>query len=136
MSSFTGRIAVEITPKKVRGRVVFTLLECITYGVGSEDSPDRIRLEVGDSTDGLSVPLFARWIVPCVAYKTFPCGVLHDKLWRWRYAVKALGGKPDRSRKEVDDIFLESLRVRGVDRFTSRILWCAVRLQALWTRDK
>lgn len=112
MSSFTDPLQLEYLPKKNMWRTT----RQFTYYVGEEGSDDKITVPKGFTTDLASVPWPAEMIIP-KSGKYNQSAVLHD----YGYF------KQERSRKEVDAIFLEAMGVLGVPWAKRRIMWLAVR---------
>lgn len=86
------------------------------YHVGEEGSGDVITVPRGFKTDFASVPRIFWTIIPPDGNYT-QCAVLHD----YGYFTQK------RSRKEVDKIFLESMKVLGVPTWKRHTMYRAVR---------
>lgn len=103
MSSFTEPLTVTKIDSKT-----WRIARAFRYYVGEEDSDDFIDIPEGFETDFASVPR-PFWIIFPPDGKYTQSAVLHDYL----YGIKGENGK--RSRKECDDIFLEAMKILGVD---------------------
>lgn len=124
MSSFTTRLIVTPLADGKRWRLAVPF----EYHVGAEESGDVITVPRGFTTDFASVPrpfwsLFPPWGTYGKA------AVLHDYL----YVIQGVRGSTEqlfhrtRSRAECDGIFLEAMKVLGVNIVTRTALWSAVR---------
>ena len=96
------------------------------YYVGSEGSEDFIDVLKGYISDFFSVPVWLRWLLPRSQETGNQCAVLHDKLYDTH----------ERTRKESDRIFLESMKVKGIAKWKRGAIYYAVRLfgNAAWKR--
>lgn len=113
MSSFTKPLILEYIPKEN----IWRTTREFTYFIGEEGSDNFITVPEGFRTDLASVPWPAVMFIP-VNGKYNQAAVLHD----YGYYSQT------RSRKEVDDIFLESMAILGVPFWKRQIMYRAVRL--------
>lgn len=112
MSSFTTRLVVSPLADGKRWRLAVPF----EYHVGAEESGDVITVPRGFTTDFASVPrAFWSLFPPWGTYGK--ASVLHDYL----YVMQ------QRPRAECDGIFLEAMKVLGVNIATRTTLWSAVR---------
>lgn len=73
------------------------------------DKEDRVIIERGYLTDGASVPKLLQWLIQPWG-KHGQCAVVHDKLCEtWATTKRKL------NRKEVDEIFFQSLKIAKVN---------------------
>lgn len=121
MSSFTDRLEVVQI-----GADTFATTREFTYYVGEEWSKDKIVVPKGFITDFASVPFPASMFIPKSGLYN-QAAVLHDFLYQ----------KKIRSRKESDQIFLEAMKVLGVNVFKRNIMYRAVRAfgWVAWRKD-
>lgn len=94
-----------------------TLLEDITYHVGSLQSTDKIVIPAGFVTDGGSVPR-PLWGIVSPWGKASKPYILHD----WLYNTQ------ERTRLVSDAILLEAMEVVGVNWFQRFLIYRGVRL--------
>ena len=74
-----------------------------------DDHTEKVIIERGYLSDGASVPKFLQWLIP-VWGKHGQCAVVHDKLCEtWTTNKRKL------NRKQVDEIFFESMKVAKVN---------------------
>lgn len=117
MSAFTK--ALVVTP--LADGKSWVILSDFSYGVGTEDSDDRIVVERGFVTDFASVPQALWWAFPrCGKYGN--AAVVHD----WLYWVQT------RSRKESDLVFLEAMIVLDVPVYKRLPMFWAARAFGWW----
>ena len=111
MSRFTEILVVSPLPD---GRN-WVIRKDFGYAVGSEDSGEVIDLPTGFVTDFASVPRPLWWLYPKWG-KYGNAAVIHDYLyWDQKY-----------NKKKADLIFLEAMKVLGVGKITSFILYKSV----------
>jgi hypothetical protein len=113
MSRFTAPLVV--TPLDDGKRWV-VLSDGFSWGVGSEDSEDRVDVPLGMETDFATVPRAIWWLIPRWG-KHGNAAVLHDCGY-W---------KQDRSREEYDAIFLEAMKALGVGKLQRTVMYKAVK---------
>jgi len=126
MSSFTDPLEVRKVIKTTENKFLWfkypshkqywKTLRKFRYYVGEEDGDDFIDVPKGFKTDFASVPRMFWTIFPPDGIWS-QAAVLHD----YNYTVKK------RSRKDCDNIFLESMQVLGVPIITRRLMFRAVR---------
>lgn len=123
MSKFTTSIKVEILDK---GKNFKNLVEFEYYRENNEN--EKIVVPAGFITNFASIPRVFWSIYPPLGYgKGFNYGksaMLHDYLYS-SFAKKPSGERY--TRKEADDIFLESMLAVGVYKFNARLFWLMVR---------
>ena len=111
MSRFTEILVVSPLPD---GRN-WVIRKDFGYAVGSEDSGEVIDIPTGFVTDFASVPRPLWWLYPKWG-KYGNAAVIHDYLyWDQKY-----------NKKKADLIFLEAMKVLGVGKITSFILYKSV----------
>lgn len=114
MTQFTTPLYVEFT-----GKERWILLEGFEYHVGCYPSDEIIKVPSGFDTDFASIPrIFWSILHPTGLYGK--AAVIHDYTYRHRLY----------SRKKCDDIFLEGMKVLGVDSWKCFVIYWAVRLFA------
>ena len=113
MSEFTKILVVS----PLGDGIFWMLRESFSYDVGSEGSGNTVNVPGGFFTDFASVPRPLWWLFPKWG-RYGNAAVIHDFLY-WDQS---------RSRKEADDIFLESMTVLGVRSATRIVLYWGVRL--------
>jgi hypothetical protein len=127
MSSFTAPLLVEIEQGERGGLGLARLTAPFVYGVGAEESADRIEVAAGFVTDFASVPWFARSLFAPFD-RAAKAAVVHDFLLEQQPRA--------RPRAEIDRIFREALAVLKVAFWRRWVMWAAVRLHALWRGDR
>ena len=86
------------------------------YYLSDDNLTERVIIERGYLSDGASVPKFLQWLIP-VWGKHGQCAVVHDKLCEtWATNLRKL------NRKEVDEIFFESMKVAKVNIFRRKAI--------------
>lgn len=118
MSKFTTPLKVQMHDDCKN----WTLLEEFEY-YRTDNPESKLIVPKGFVTDFASIPRIFRNILPVTGTKKNPYGksaVLHDFLYD-RTCVYCY------SRKEADDIFLESMKAVGVSKFVSYLLYYSVR---------
>ena len=111
MSSFTNRLTItQIGPQ------LWQTAEAFDYYVGYENSNDKITVPKGFITDLASVPPPASMLIPKSGLYN-QAAVLHDFLYNTQ----------TRTRLASDRIFLEAMKVLGVNLFKRLIMYRAVR---------
>jgi hypothetical protein len=122
MSSFTDELVLKYIPKNNMWRTE----RSFKYYVGEEGSKDCITIPKGFLTDLASVPWPASMLIPRSG-KFNQSAVLHDFLYHILGEVFKPYNLKKRTREECDKIFLEAMRVLGVNRFKRSIMYNAVR---------
>lgn len=120
MSSFTDKLTVTDL-----GKGLWRVEKGFRYYIGEEWSNDFIDVPAGFVTDFFSIPPPIQWLLPKTQNGN-QSSVLHDYLCVIQ----------DRPRSEIDRIFLESMKVLGVNRFKRWLIYRGVRLWALFSKDK
>lgn len=135
MSSFTrfdATLKVEylLDESKNEGKDVWRVLEGFKYYLDDPTS-DYAIVPHGFITDMASIPrLFWSWLPPTGQYGQ--AAVLHDYLCETALIQNSKEQTFYQiSRKQADDILLEAMKVIGVNRFVSYVIYGAVRLWAL-----
>ena len=118
MSRFTEPLVVTPLPD---GRTWILLCD-FGYEVGQEGSNDVIDVPIGFHTDFASIPRIF-WIFLPRWGKYGNAAVIHDYLY-WEQS---------RSRKEADDILLESMAVQEVGLIKRYLIYWSVRLWGWWS---
>lgn len=118
MSRFTEPLVVTPLPD---GHTWILLCD-FGYEVGQEGSNDVINVPIGFHTDFASIPRIF-WIFLPRWGKYGNAAVIHDYLY-WEQS---------RSRKEADDILLESMAVQEVGLIKRYLIYWAVRLWGWWS---
>lgn len=91
------------------------------------DNDEYVAVESGYLSDGASVPKLFQWLIHPWG-KHGQCAVLHDKLCEtWKTSKRTL------TRKQVDEIFFESMGVAGVNVFRRMAIELAVTGYRLWS---
>lgn len=125
MSSFTKCPPLKALPPDYK---LFETTINFRYYVGVEGGLDFIDIPIRYKTDGASIPRFAWGIIGGPLGKYAPAAVVHDFLYHTQ----------TRTRKESDRIFLEAMKVLGVNRFKRWIMYQVVRWFGwrAWNRRK
>jgi hypothetical protein len=118
MSRFTEPLVVTPLPD---GHTWILLCE-FGYEIGQEGSKDVIDVPIGFHTDFASIPRIF-WIFLPRWGKYGNAAVIHDYLY-WEQS---------RSRKEADDILLESMAVLEVGLIKRYLIYWAVRFWGWWS---
>lgn len=120
MSEFTKPLIL----KKLKGRM-WEVAVGFHYYVGEEGSKDYVYVPTGFRTDLASIPRIF-WVVLPSDGTYSQSAVLHDRLYYTQ----------ERSRKNSDDIFLESMEVLGVSWWRRKVIHRAVRMfgWACWSK--
>lgn len=118
-TSFTRPLRVEVLSKESRGRVQARLLEPFTYN--TDGGALRITVPSGFVTDFASVPRIFWGIAPPLG-RYGKAAVVHDFLCIHPRNL---------SRRKVDAIFYEAMRVLDVPIPLAWSMWTAVRIAAI-----
>lgn len=122
MSSFTELLLVEQLPNGF-----WKIERDLVYFVGEEGSEDKITVSAGFISDFFSIPFPATMFLP-KSEKGNAAAVLHDFLFSILGEVKTPYNNIKRTRAQCDKIFLESMKVLGVNWFKRWIMYRAVRM--------
>lgn len=88
----------------------------------SHDPTELVEIPTGYLSDGASVPKPLQWLIPAWG-KHGQCAVLHDRLCEtWRTNNRKL------TRKEVDEIFFDAMKVAKVNIFRRKAIEFGVNL--------
>lgn len=100
--------------------------EGFRYYIGSLDSGRYIDVPRHFLTDGASVPFFLQWLIP--AWGSYgQAAALHDYLCENGYCINAATGENIMlTRKEIDDIFYESMKVLEVETWRYNLIKAGV----------
>lgn len=124
MSTFTDALAVEITDRKKRGRVVARLLRGFSYW---DRGGNVYTVPAGFETDFASTP---RWLWPIAPPlgRYAKAAVLHDYLYVFQST----------DRRTADRLLREGSALLGVPAHVRWLLWAAVRAfgSTGWRRDR
>ena len=112
MSQFTTPLILQMLPDDRWG-----VHEQFEYHIGEFPGDDKIIVPTGFVTDLASTPRLLWWLVPPFG-KYGKATVLHDYLYSQR----------KRSQKKCDEIFIEAMKVLGVNVVKRRAMFYAVRL--------
>lgn len=125
MSSFTTPLRVEPVSAQL-----WRLTENFEYKIGDLSSNESVRVPKGFITDFASTPRIFWSILPPWG-KYGKAAVVHDFLYQFHRITKTIGGTEHTlyiGRKEADSIFLEAMKVLGVNAVTRRVMWATVRV--------
>lgn len=117
MSSFTDPLYVEITQGERGGRGLATLTASFAYHVGGYPSADIVVVRAGFETDFASIPRPAMPLFPIMG-RAAKAAVVHDWL---------CVNRGERTKGEIDAIFLEAMAVLDVPWLRRTLMWLAVR---------
>lgn len=94
----------------------------------NSDKDETVEVPTGYLSDGASVPVLIRWLLP--AWGIYgQCAVLHDYLCEtWRTNKRFL------TRKELDNIFFESMVVAKVPKWKQKLITFGVNIYRLIAR--
>lgn len=120
MSSFTNPLYLEALNDETRGRGEFLVYVPFAYEVGWKGSGVAVNVQQGFKTDLASVPWFARAFIP-IAGRCAKPALVHD----WMISNRHL--YPHWTKKDMDRIFREALRVNGVSPLVAQLMYLAVR---------
>lgn len=118
MSSFTKGLSID---QLEYNKKLWIVNKAFEYHVGSEDSHEIIYVPEGFITDGASIPRFLWPIVGHPLGEYAQSAVLHDFILKDEIYP----------RKKCDRVFLESLKVLGVNPIKRRIMYWGVRLGSM-----
>lgn len=100
------------------------------YYLSDDNQDEKVVIERGYLSDGASVPKFIQWMIP-VWGKHGQCAVVHDKLCEtWTTNKRKL------TRKEVDEIFFESMKVAKVNPYRRKAIEIGVTAYRLVKRPR
>ncbi len=125
MSSFT-QFSGELDLEYDRATGRHLVLKEFTYDVGALGSGRSVRVPYWFDTDGASVPRILWNLLPPFG-QYGQAAVVHDKLYR-DGKLLVNGVEVDISREECDAIFLEAMKVLGVNVVTRYTMYYAVRM--------
>lgn len=127
VTRFTAPLYTADIGRVEKNRPIRVIIRDFEYGLEGENDEDRVYVPIGYCSDGTSVPVFLRGILP-VWGKYAQAAIVHDLL----YATNSL------PRKEADEIFRDAILVLGRDiesdaptmggRFLAYLAYWAVRL--------
>jgi len=115
-------IVKELPGEERGGRSCVQLLADVIYGVGSETSEEQFIVPEGYVTDFASIPRAAWSLIGPPLGRHARAAILHD----WLYDTNGAGGRFDR--EASDRIFLEAMKVLGVNWAKRSLMFRAVRL--------
>ena len=115
MSSFTKAPRLETIPPEYK---LYKVVKAFEYHIGSEASPEVIKIPQGFITDGASIPKPFWSVIGGPLGRYAPAAVVHDFLYI----------KQTYSRKKSDGIFLEAMKILKVSWWKRRSMWLAVRM--------
>lgn len=117
MGIFFGRIDISNSPN---GDSHSWLIDSpITY---TTDLGFQITVLAGATTDGASVPWWAKWLIPKLANPhVTAAAIIHDQLYATR-------GARFFTRAQSDSVFRQALCDAGVNSAKAGVMWLAVRL--------
>lgn len=135
MSSFTqfsGKLNTVKAPeasKYLKGK--YRYIDPSFWFYLEENKLEIVEIEKGYLSDGASVPRFVRWMIrPWGSHGQ--CAVVHDKLCEtWSTSKRKL-----ETRKEVDEIFFQSMKVAKVNIFRRKAIELGVNLYRWWANPK
>lgn len=121
----------KFSPALKKGRSLWGLQRDLAYRTGNSD--DKVLVPAGFVTDLASIPRWCWTILPPDG-QWVKAAIVHDFLYatsgtaHWKRRFDGRTRADPYTRKEVDGIFCEALKNRGVDTVRRSILWSAVRL--------
>ena len=122
MSAFTGSLSITEIDVDLE---IWELNQPLVYEVGHLGSGRFITVPAGFRSDGASIPGLVSWFLPRWGrYRR--AAIIHDYL-----CIRLRQGRPHEfapTRKVADQIFLETLKVSGVNWPVRSVLYTGVRL--------
>ena len=115
-------IVKELPGEERNGRPCVQLLADVIYGVGGKDSEEQFVVPEGYVTDFASIPRAAWTLIGPPLGRHARAAILHD----WLYDTNGAWGRFDR--ETSDRIFLEAMKVLGVNWVKRSLMFRAVRL--------
>lgn len=143
MSTFTQFTAEEkleydeVASRKY-GIDLWKIVEGYRYYIGAEDSSRYIDIPTGYLTDGASIPRFLWWVLPPLGEYT-QATTVHDYLCNTYEITEVINGVPTQvpvTRKEIDEILYEALRVLKVEKWKQCVIKAGVNLYRFVVRPK
>jgi hypothetical protein len=131
MSSFTKSFDKDLVVIDTGDGRKWQLAEDFEYHVGSKDSDEVIKVPAGFITDFATIPQFLWGIFPPTGRYT-KAAVIHDYLTANKGRIPHATADDNTityrcyTKKQVDKIFLEAMKVLGVNIVTRRVIWAAV----------
>lgn len=123
MSSFTSNILLETTGIYSKGRPVVVVRRDFVFYKEYLGEKFAVAVPQGFATDMASIPRIFWPIFPPFG-KYFKAAIVHDYLYQYPTLC---------TRKEADVIFLEAMKVSGVNKYVAGVMYAAVRLLG-WRR--
>jgi hypothetical protein len=123
---FTKPLIVSYVGEKNK-TAIWEIQEEFVYFVGSLDSDEEIIVPIGLRTDFASIPK-ALWSIFPPTGKYVKAAVVHDYLTTYKGSISIRGKEKNYSKKQVDQIFLEAMKVLGVSLPIRRAMYYSVRL--------
>ena len=122
MSAFTQFTAEEqlrycIGASNKLGKDYWEVVNGFRYYIGSADSNRWVDIPPGYLTDGASIPRLLWWVLPPLG-KYSAATTVHDMLCNTYYVIELIGGVETQvpvSRKEIDEILYEAMKVLEVE---------------------
>lgn len=128
-TQFTAKLQTHPAPEasKILGSKHRWVDPGFVYYLDYDNKDEFVVVESGYLSDGATVPKILHWLIRPWG-KHGQCAVLHDKLCEtWRTNLRTL------TRKEVDEIFYESMRVAGVNVFRRLAIQIGVDVYRWWS---
>ncbi|MBW6072635.1 DUF1353 domain-containing protein [Pseudomonas aeruginosa] len=120
----------------ILGDDYWRIMETFQYDIGSEGSGKYAVVNKCFLTDGASIPRPVRWLIPRLG-KHGQAAALHDKLCETYTIFQMVDGKETEvkvTRKEIDHIFYEALKVSKVNPIISGLIRAGVDSYRIVTR--
>jgi len=141
MSTFTNfsgeeQLRYNRVLSKLSGVPLWDTLPGFRYYIGQKDSNQWVDVESGFVTDGATIPRFLWWLLPPIEEYT-QCTSLHDKLCTTYTITQLVNGVEQQipvTRKQIDAILEESMRVLGVTPWKRVFIMAGVNLNRLVRR--
>lgn len=126
MSSFTTELVVQALDDRK-----WKVKERFNYNIDTADSANAVEVPVGFITDFASIPR-PLWVLLPPWGKYGKAAVIHDFMYtEHKRSVFTAGGVESfvqLERKQADDIFLQAMKVLGVNVITRYAMYSAVRV--------
>lgn len=141
MSSFTRFTAengldIDDNASKILGDNYWRVSKPFRYYIGHEGSDKYVDVPLCFLTDGASVPIYLRWLIPARGEYSQAC-TLHDYLCEHYEITQVINGvatKVKIDRKEIDRIFYEAMRVLDVSAINRNLIQVGVDAYRFVTR--
>lgn len=141
MSSFTRFTAescleIDDQASRILGKNYWRVTKAFRYYIGSEGSNRYVDVPTCFLTDGASVPVYLRWLIPALGEYS-QATTLHDYLcehYEITVVTNGVAAQVKIDRKEIDRILYEAMRVLEVHPINRNIIQVGVDAYRIVTR--